>query len=642
MCLKYKKEAEKVKKQIQNIVNKHSSEIEDKAFLKELLDNKNKYKKVAAAYFIVKKCTGKTLYDVQIMAVMSMLDGCFIDVKTGEGKTTIIGAYCLVAEKPIHVITVNSYLAEEAIRQLGSMYSEFDISYTILTEENFMETVDMKKDVIYGTGASFAFKYIVKRFERDIDYALHTAVIDEADYILIDNATSAFNVGITEGHIDDISLRKQLLSLKFVEQINKIFSEANIITLNYDEVSEWVNIENDLTNTIFINKALEFIDFTQDIQDYVTTISQEYNLESSEALSFMFGIARAYHILEKNIDYIVYDDKIVLVDRHNGRLLPNSKHDFYLNQSMLLKESLVETEETKNIGKIANQVYFLKYKNLIGLSGSLLPVMNEISEIFKAPVLEIPKNKLSVINKSYHFTNNKNDALLSIIKSNVNKEKATLIICKSDKDAINISNFLMENGYENTLFNNTIESANEEEVVLNAGKNKKITVSTLLFGRGTDIIPDDDSIVLSVIMYEEFGCERANIQISGRTGRQGREGDVHILVSRQDEIFQYVDGKTNAKLNEKNFLRAIKKAISHIYCKEKSQRENSTYYAYYLDMIFESYYREIKESEFDDYFINHMEEIEQISYSTNKKEDASKLMMDEAKKVIDSILYLKK
>lgn len=637
---KYSKETKIIKNIIKKTEKKHHLYISNNEFLKEFLNNKDKYSKIAAAYFILKKYTGKSLYDVQIMAILAMYDGCFVDVKTGEGKTLIIGAYCLVAKKPIHVVTVNNYLAEEAIRQLGKMYSAFNISYDILTEKTFMNQIDMKKDVIYGTAAVFAFKYIVKRYERDIDYELNTAVIDEADYVLIDNATSSFTVGVGEKEIDKLTYEKQHQLAKFAKKINKIFAEANIVTINSDEVVAWTSLENNFTNTIFINKPLRFIDFTQDIQDYVLSISQEYGLETSNALSFMFGIARAYHIYEKNVDYVVFDNKVVLVDRHNGRLLPNSRHDFYLHSALLLKETAFEAEKTKTIGKIANQVYFLKYKNIIGLSGSLVPVMREISDIFKTSVVEIPKNKPSIINKKYYLVDNKNTQLLNIAKDNLEKGKATLIICKNDKDANEVSKTLKENGYENTLFNNNTSCLKkEEDVVCNAGKNKKITISTLLFGRGTDIIPDNNSTILSVVIYEPFGCERANIQISGRTGRQGREGDIHILVSPQDEIFQYVDCKTKAKINEKNFMHAIKKAITNIYCREKASREYSTFFAYYMDMIFENYYKVIQEEKYDDFFLSHMENIELISLNLSKREDTARLIMKEAKKVIDTVTY---
>lgn len=642
LCKKYAKEATKIRKIIERTEKNHPSQIEDNIFLKELLNNKDQYKRVVGAYYIIKKYTGKSLYDVQIMAVLAMLEGNFIDVKTGEGKTIIIGAYCLIAEKPIHVVTVNNYLAEEAIRQLGDIYTAFDISHVILTDGQCLEEVDMKKDIIYGTGAAFAFKYIIKRFQRDVDYQLHTAVIDEVDYVLIDNATSSFAVGVGDGVVDNSTYESHVRLALYVEKIKKIFSEANVVSLNYDEVIEWANLENDFTNTIFINKSMKFIDFTQDIQDYVLSISNEYELEPSEALSFMYGIVTACYLYEKNVDYVVSENKIILVDRHNGRMLPNSKHDMYLNLSLLLKESLFEAEKIKNIGKIANQVYFLKYDNVIGLSGSLLPVMQEISELYKSNVIEIPKNKQSTIEKKYYFVKNKNEKLLNIIKDNTEKNKATLIICINDKEAEDVSNFLNENGYKNTLFNNTIEAISEEEVVGNAGKNKKITVSTLLFGRGTDICPIDDSVILSIIMYEEFGSERANVQISGRTGRQGRNGDVHILVSPDDKIFDNVDCKTKERINEKNYMNAIKKAISNIYSREKSQRENETYFAFYIDVIFESYYRQVNDSQFDDYFLLQMEDVEQNTLNITKKEEISNLIMNEAKKIIETINYRKK
>lgn len=642
LCHKYKKEAAKIKKFIQNFEKEHSTQIDDDGFLREMLNSKKRFMKVAAAYFFVKKFTGKSLYDVQIMALLAMYDGFFVDVKTGEGKTIIIGAYCLIAEKPIHVVTVNDYLAEEAIRQLGEMYAACNMSFGIIKSDNFMNPIDMKKDVIYGTASAFAFKYIVKRFQRDIDYELYTAVIDEADYVLIDNATSSFTVSVSTERVDDEVYETQRRLTEFVDRINKIFEDANVVHLNYDEVLEWSNLENDLNNTIFVNKALKFIDFSQDIQDYVLSISKEYRLDPAEAISFMYGIVFAYHIYEKNVDYIVQDNKVILVDKHNGRLLPNSRHDFYLNLALTLKEDSFEVDKSKNIGKIANQVYFLKYENVIGLSGSLVPVEKEISEIFKTNVVEIPKNKASKINKKYYLVEDKDAQLLSIVKDNVDKGKATLVICKSDKEASRVSNYLQENGFENTLFNNTTELISEDKVIRDAGKNKKITVSTLLFGRGTDIIPNDDSVILSIIMYEEFGSERAEVQVSGRTGRQGRNGDVHILVSPHDEIFQYVNCKTQANLNEKNFMRAIKNAISNIYSREKTTRDISTYFAYYIDMIYEYYYKEIKSSEYDDYFLSKMEDIEQISLNLDDKKKTSKLIMDEAKKVIDSIAYYNK
>lgn len=304
LCKGYRKEVKKIKKRINNILESRSDDTENNEFLNELLKSNSKHKKIAAAYFIIKKYTGKFLYDVQMMAILAMLDGCFVDVKTGEGKTIIIGAYCLIAEKPIHVITVNDYLAKEAVRQLGKMYEAFDISCDVITEDSFHEYDGMHKDVIYGTAASFAFKYIVHRYQRSVDYELNTAVIDEADYILIDNATSSFNVGVEETAGND-SIDKYRMPILFAEKIKDIFNRANIVYVNFDEVKEWNNLENHYTNTIFINKHLKFVDFSQDIQDYVMDISDQYNMGQSEALAFMYNIVIATHILEKDRDYIV-------------------------------------------------------------------------------------------------------------------------------------------------------------------------------------------------------------------------------------------------------------------------------------------------------------------------------------------------
>lgn len=632
---KYKAQAKKVNNIIQKLQNAHPHKISDDIFLKNLLSHKSKLTRVAAAYFILSKYIHKSLFDVQITAVLAMLDGYFVDVKTGEGKTLIIGAYCLVVKKPVHVFTVNDYLAEEAIRQLGDMYQAFDLSFGVLTSQNLGEDFDMQKDIIYGTAASFAFQYIMQRFNRNLDYQLHIAVVDEADYVLIDNATSAFSVGVDD---DSLIQYKHLGLVEFIEKIQNVFSKAVFLELNYDEVQAWANLENSLTNTIFINQALKFIDFSQDIQDKIIDLSKNGCLSPSEALAFMYGVANACYVYEKNIDYIVAEDDILLVDKHNGRTLPNSKHDIYLQLALLVKESCIKPSQTQTIGKIANQVYFLKYKEVIGLSGSLLPVQEELSKIFKTGVVAVPQNKTPVINKTYHFTKNKNDLLLQIVSRNINEKKASLIICKSDKDATNVSRFLSERGYENVLFNNTTATVSENTIISGAGESKKITISTLLFGRGTNIIPDD-STVLSVIIYEVFGCKRAEIQISGRTGRQGRAGDVHIFVSEDDEIFQYVDCKTKSKLNKNNYVSIIRRAISNIYGTNAQIRERSTYFAYYIDLIYEYYYQHIKDTTYDNWFLTQIDALEQISFNLANKEESSRLIMKEAKKIIDTVQY---
>ena len=184
---------------VQKQVNKFRKNTASEAELINQLNIGNVYTKIAAAFLIIQAHLGITLHDEQLIALMAMLDNKFVDVKTGEGKTMIVAAFCLVAPKPIHVVTVNEYLASYAASHLSELYTTCGLTVNVLYEDSSKNSEDIySADIVYGTTNAFCFKYVIDRFKRSNDYTLHTAVIDEADYVCIDNATSSCSVGIDE------------------------------------------------------------------------------------------------------------------------------------------------------------------------------------------------------------------------------------------------------------------------------------------------------------------------------------------------------------------------------------------------------------------------------------------------------------
>lgn len=625
-----------IKKQIQSYKN---SDIDESGLI-SLLKADNMNKRIAAAVLIIENTIGLTLHDEQLIAVMAMLDNKFVDVKTGEGKTIIVAAFCLIASKPIHVVTVNEYLAQYAVVNLSELYTKCGISVDILYDEASKNKEDVfSADIVYGTANAFCFKYVIDRFSRKLDYTLNIAVIDEADYVCIDNATSSCSVGVSDVGQET----HEIIAFDVARKIKEYLDLCKVFRLTYDEEICWNRIrgKDEFQMTIFVCKELNFIDFSQDIIDDLYMLDTNGLYEGPEIISFAVGLATAMFIYEKMVDYMVVDNKILLIDQHNGRILPNSKHEFYLNIGLLVKENIFVLEEQKTIGSIAIQVYFLKYKTAVGLSGSLAPVKDEIFSVFRAKTAIIPKHIPGKVYEKEIFAKSmaeKYRLLKAIVQEETSSNRPVLVITKDDHYAKKVSSYLRSFFPNVSTFNNEESYENEQMYVDQAGNPAQITVSTLLFGRGTDITPKNNSDLV-VVMFEDYGCPRLKIQIAGRTGRQGGVGRVYTLISPEDFIFQTLTENEKKKINSFTFRYYAKKSVGRIQSTNYAIREYSSYFEYYFDLVFDYYFKKVRSSFFDDLFLSEMEGIKLHRFSNQSKEDAVLKVMKEADKMISTIIY---
>ena len=605
-----------------------------------LLQDENLNKRIAAAFIIIKNMKSIMLHDEQIIAIMSMLDNRFVDVKTGEGKTFIVAAYCMVAPKPIHVVTVNEYLAQYAIEGMKDLYDLCGCSVNLLHDDPSLNQQDVfSADIVYGTPNAYCFKHVIDRFSRELTYKLHTAVIDEADYVLIDNATSSCSVGVDGRAAEE----QELIAIDVAIKVKDYLDTCQLYELTYDEEIFWsrLNGKESFQKTIFVCKERKFVDFTQDVIDDIYNIDTGGMYDASELISFAIGLATAIHVYIKMVDYIVVDDKIILIDSHNGRLLPNSKHDFYLDVGLHVKEGIFSITENKTIGSIATQVYFLKYDTVIGLSGSLAPVKEEIFDVFKAKTSIIPKHIKNVVHTKEVFCAAGSDKFVSlqkIVREELEKHRPILVVARDDYHAKLVGDFLTEHFPQVAVFNNEQSYEDEQIYVDNAGVPLQITVSTMLFGRGIDIMPQNDSDLV-VVMFEDYGCKRLKQQISGRTGRQGRTGRVYTLISPEDSIFSNLSVAEKKRVNKINFNKYAKKATNRIQSKNYEMRQFNTFFESYFDMIFDYYYDTVKDSSYDDYFLKEMERIKLLRFSSQRREELTFEIMKDAEKVISTIIY---
>lgn len=625
-----------VKKYIKNYSHCTNTE------LKILLQDENINKRIAAAFLIVQYIKKVSLHDEQLIAIMSMLDNRFVDVKTGEGKTFIVAVYCMVASKPIHVVTVNEYLAQYAIDEMSNLYRFCGFKVNLLHDNaSLNDDYVFDADIVYGTANAFCFKHVIDRFSRKLNYSLHTAVIDEADYVLIDNATSSCSVGI-DGQSSE---SYEIIAIDAARKVKEYLDTCQLMELTYDEEVFWhvLKGKDALVKTIFVCKERRFVDFSQDVIDDIYDMDIGGIYDAPELISFAIGLATAIYVYEKMVDYIVVDNKIILIDAHNGRLLHNSKHDFYLDVGLHIKEGLFSITEQKNIGSIATQVYFLKYESVIGLSGSLIPVKDEIFDVFKAKTSLIPKHIQNKVYSEEIFCctiEDKYRTLMDIVRLENEKQKPILVVAKNDSCANTIGNFLGQHFQNVSVFNNEKPYTDEQQYVDNAGLPLQITVSTLLFGRGVDIMPQDDT-ELVVIMFEDYGCKRLKQQIAGRTGRQGRTGRVYTLISPEDKIFENLSVSEKKRVNKMTFCYYARKATNRIQSYNYDIRRVNTYFELHFDMIFDYYYWFIKNPLYDEYFLREMEHIKLFRYSNSSQrlEDTSLDIMKEAKKILTTVMY---
>ena len=493
-----------------------------------------------------KRSIGMTHYDSQIVGGLALYHGFVAEMKTGEGKTlvaTIPVTLNAIQGKKVHLITVNDYLAKRDSSWMAPVYDYLNITNSFIqNDQNLEDKVHAYScDVVYGNNNEFCFDYLRDNLRSvqspKMQLRHDIAIIDEADSVLIDESRSPLGIS---GPV------------KTPIQLFKIcYDITDDINLNDIEIKE------ERKNVLLKDSGIKKIEFNLKKINYLkgNSLFDSDNLETYQIINQSL---KARFIYERDKDYIVKDNQIVVIDEFSGRLAEGRRFGEGLHQSLEAKENVKIQSESITLASITFQNYFKKYSKIAGMTGTAITEAEEFLEIYGLNVIEIPTNKKMIrIDKNdqiYKTADEKYEAVVNLVKAKHLLGQPMLVGTTSIEKSNFISNLLSKNNLPHNVLN-AKNHENEAEIIASAGKPFQITVATNMAGRGTDIRlggnpeidknfkEEDYSKVielggLCIIGTERHESRRIDNQLRGRAGRQGDPGESIFFVSLEDDLMR--------------------------------------------------------------------------------------------------------
>ena len=446
------------------------------------------------AYATVAEASSRVLgmrhFRVQLIGGIIIHQGRIAEMKTGEGKTLVatLPVYLnALSGKGVHVVTVNDYLAKRDSLWMGKLYNFLGLSVGLVVPN--MTPEEKRKayqsDITYGTNNEFGFDYLRDNMTMDkesmVQRELNYAIVDEIDSILIDEARTPLIISGNVNKQSDLYKRadsfvKTLKPRKIVENNDKEFDESDD---DYDYIVDLKAKTVALTNT-GTKKAEKYF--------AIESLSDVSNLAISHHIN---QALRAYGIMAKDKDYIVRDDKVLIVDEFTGRIMYGRRYSDGLHQAIEAKEGVTIANESQTLATITFQNYFRLYNKLAGMTGTAKTEEDEFKGIYKLDIVEIPTNK-PVIRKDYNDVIYKTqkakfNAIVNEVEACYQKGQPVLVGTVSiDKSEI-ISGLLKKKKIPHQVLNAKFHEK-EAEIIAQAGKYKAVTIATNMAGRGTDIM----------------------------------------------------------------------------------------------------------------------------------------------------------
>jgi preprotein translocase subunit SecA len=496
------------------------------------------------AFAVVREAGKRVLsqrhFDVQLIGGYVLHQGKIAEMKTGEGKTLTATAPVYlnaIAGKGVHVVTVNEYLASTQSELMGKLYGFLGLTIgCILSKLSDAERKEAYAcDVTYGTNNEMGFDYLRDnmkvRLEDFVQRGHHFAIVDEVDSILIDEARTPL---IISGPSD-------VASDKYHVANNAVRGLRKEIDYTVDEKSRSCALTED--GITKVEKRLG--------------IDNLFDPENSELVHAMNNALKAHVSFRKDDHYIVQNGQIIIVDEFTGRLMHGRRFSDGLHQSLEAKENVSIQAENQTLAQVTLQNYFRMYEKLSGMTGTADTEAVEFHSIYKLNVVAIPTNRPMVrvdhddvlyLKQTIKF-NAVADEIEKIHKTGQPILVGTVSIEKSEL----LSELLKKRNIPHQVLN-AKHHEQEAQVILDAGQHGKVTISTNMAGRGTDIILGEGVAKLGglyVIGTERHESRRIDNQLRGRSGRQGDPGASKFFLSWEDELMKRFNNKANQFIMEK-------------------------------------------------------------------------------------------
>ncbi|MET4072377.1 preprotein translocase subunit SecA [Bradyrhizobium sp. S3.2.6] len=476
-------------------------------FKKQLAEGKTLDDLLVPAFATVREAAKRTLgqrhFDVQLIGGMVLHEGDIAEMKTGEGKTLVatLAVYLnALAGKGVHVVTVNDYLARRDSAWMGQIYGFLGLTTGVIVHG--LDDVERKAayacDITYGTNNEYGFDYLRDnmkyRLEDMVQRPHFYAIVDEVDSILIDEARTPL---IISGPLDDRS--------DFYNTIDSFLPKLDKSDYDVDEKQRTVTLT---------EAGMEKIEKL--LRDAGQLKGESlYDVENVSVVHHINQALRAHTLFTRDKDYIVRDDEVVIIDEFTGRMMQGRRYSEGLHQALEAKEHVQVQPENQTLASITFQNYFRMYEKLAGMTGTALTEADELFDIYKLEVVEIPTNlpvaRLDEDDEVYRTQNEKYAAILAEIERANARLQPVLVGTASIEKSEVIAEYLKKHGYRQIDFGNensmqklyAAARANkpaklfavlnarfheqEAYIVAEAGVPGAITIATNMAGRGTDI-----------------------------------------------------------------------------------------------------------------------------------------------------------
>jgi preprotein translocase subunit SecA len=514
-----------------------------------------------------KRVLGMRHFDVQMIGGIVLHRGEIAEMRTGEGKTLVatLAVYLNAIEgKGVHVVTVNDYLARRDAEWMGQIYRFLGLTVGVIVPNlsEYERREAYNSDITYATNNELGFDYLRDNMKHERSQMVHRAfnfaIVDEVDSILIDEARTPL---IISGPTDDKS--EQYVAVDaIVKQIVPEDYEA-------DEKTKSINLTEEGVERI--ERMLEAAG--------LLVGSNLYDIENTQVVHHLDQALKANVMFKRDIDYIVKDEKVIIIDEFTGRMMDGRRWSNGLHQAVEAKEGVRIEPENQTMASITFQNYFRMYPKLSGMTGTAATEAAEFFDIYKMNVVSIPTNipvkRIDEEDEFYKNTQDKFQAIAKLIREKNETGQPVLVGTVSIEKSEMLSEYLNKEGVKHSVLNARFHEM-EAHIVAQAGRLGAVTIATNMAGRGTDIQlggnvefrtedelrdvpegPEHDAAVarikaevaaekervldaggLCVIGTERHESRRIDNQLRGRSGRQGDPGLSKFYLCLEDDLLR--------------------------------------------------------------------------------------------------------
>jgi preprotein translocase subunit SecA len=520
-----------------------------------------------------RRVLGMRHFDVQLMGGMVLHRGGIAEMKTGEGKTLVATAPVYLnalAGKGVHVVTVNDYLARRDSEWMGRIYKFLGLSVGIVVHglSDWERQANYRCDVSYGTNSEYGFDYLRDNMkdsiERYVQRDLNFAIVDEVDSILIDEA------------------RTPLIISGPAEQSADLYQKVNAIIPGLRKDIDY-SVDEKAHSAMLTDTGIERI-------EQRLGVGNLYNPENIEWLHHVTQALRAHTLYKRDVNYLIEDDKVLIVDEFTGRKMPGRRWSDGLHQAIEAKEGVEIQEENQTLATISYQNFFRLYKKLAGMTGTADTEAEEFHKIYNLAVNVIPTNRV-MQRLDHHDLVYKNErgkfrAVVGEIEECHQRGQPVLVGTVSVEKSEVVASLLRKKNIPHSILN-AKQHEKEAYIVAQAGRKGAVTISTNMAGRGTDIIlggnpefmaradvdpenagkpghelpPEQEEGFRAALARHKAECEaekkevlaagglhilgterhesrRIDNQLRGRSGRQGDPGSSRFFLSLEDDLMR--------------------------------------------------------------------------------------------------------